>query len=146
MQLKEETLDISMTTYFENEHGVTYYLDDHGYVLTKLKQPYIPISEFMQLFNKTGDLIKSRKAKKFILDKRLLRAFHQPTMEWYFVEWKEDMYKHGLTVHRKLIPEEKWFRRCIEAGRAEINDNYPNACFHQLDIQYRDSIPEAIES
>jgi hypothetical protein len=34
--------------------------------------------------------------EKIILDKRALHVFHQPSLEWYYVVWKEQMHAYGL--------------------------------------------------
>lgn len=109
------------------------------------KSPYMPIEAFRATFDKiTEEIEKLGKIEKFIFDKRALRSFHQPSMEWYFTDWKMDLYnKFGLTKHRKILPNEKWFHKCVEAGKHQIYEDHPDLDFTLLDVQYFDSISEA---
>jgi hypothetical protein len=105
---------------------------------------YIPIDQFKETFNFIGELVKEEKIQKLIFDKRNLTVFHQPSMEWYFVEWKEQMYGHGLTAHRKMLPTDKIFRQSVKIGREKINKAHPNGKFHTMDIAYAESLEEAV--
>jgi hypothetical protein len=105
---------------------------------------YIPMDDFKVIFNQIGDIVKAGYYEKFIFDKRSLRAFHQPTMEWYFIHWKKDMLEYGVTKHRKILPLEKWFEKMVQIAKLQIFQNYPDNIIDKLDIQYCDSIEEAI--
>lgn len=78
--------------------------DNTSIAVIEATSSYIPIDQFKEIFNFIGDLVKSDKITKLIFDKRKLSVFHQPSMEWYFVEWKEEMFAHGLITHRKNSP------------------------------------------
>jgi len=106
---------------------------------------YIPIEEFKSTFEFIGTLVANENIRKLIFDKRKLRVFHQPSMEWYFVEWKEKMYSLGLKTHRKILPEDEIFRTSVKIGRQKIEENFPDGKFNQMDIQYAESIEKAIE-
>ena len=105
---------------------------------------YIPLDQFKEIFNFIGELTSAKKITKLIFDKRKLSVFHQPSMEWYFVEWKEKMFDAGLKVHRKILPLDDVFRQSVRIGRDKINKTYPNKKFQQMDIQYAETIEEAI--
>lgn len=55
-----------------------------GIILCTLLVDYVPITDFKAIFNKITKIVKEGNYNKFIFDKRALRAFHQPSMEWYF--------------------------------------------------------------
>jgi hypothetical protein len=114
-------------------------------IICKLMADYIPIEDFKLAFERIGDLVKSGNYEKFIFDKRSLRAFHQPTMEWYFVFWKKEMLEFGLKTHRKILPDEKWFEKMVQIAKDQILLNFPENVIDQLDIRYCDSIEEAIQ-
>jgi hypothetical protein len=114
-------------------------------IICKLSADYIPIEDFKLAFEKIGALVKSGDYEKFIFDKRALRAFHQPTMEWYFIFWKKEMLEFGLKTHRKILPAEKWFEKIVQIAKDQILQNYPDNIINQLDIRYCDSIEEAIQ-
>jgi hypothetical protein len=105
---------------------------------------YIPIEQFKEIFNFIGKLVTQEGIKKLVFDKRELTVFHQPSMEWYFVEWKEQMFDKGLTVHRKILPADPVFRQSVKIGREKINKTYPKGKFHTMDISYSESLEDAI--
>lgn len=113
-------------------------------IICELLADYIPFDDFKEIFGQIGDIVKAGTYEKFIFDKRSLRAFHQPTMEWYFIHWKKDMLAYGVTKHRKILPAEKWFEKMVQIAKAQILQNYPENIISKLDIQYCDSIEEAI--
>lgn len=113
-------------------------------IICELLADYIPIEDFKETFTQIGKIIASGDFEKFIFDKRSLRAFHQPTMEWYFIHWKKDMLGYGLKVHRKILPSESWFEKMVQIAKKQILETYPDNIIDQLDIQYCNSIEEAI--
>ncbi len=52
---------------------------------------------------------------------------------------------YGLATHRKILPNENWFRKCVEAGRSEILKDKRNTIISKLDIRYAESVAEAID-
>ncbi|MBA4301840.1 hypothetical protein SAMN03080617_01391 [Algoriphagus alkaliphilus] len=114
-------------------------------VICELLADYIPIEDFKEAFEQIGKIVKGGSFEKFIFDKRSLRAFHQPTMEWYFIHWKKDMLAYGLKTHRKILPAEKWFEKMVQIAKQQILETYPDNIIDQLDIQYCDTIEEAIK-
>lgn len=129
---------------FELRDASVYASPGHKIIICKLHQDYIPIEEFKKIFHKISDIVKAGDYEKFIFDKRSLRAFHQPTMEWYFIHWKKDMLQYGVKTHRKILPAERWFAKMVQIAKDQIMQNYPDNIVEQLDIQYCDSIEEAI--
>ena len=105
---------------------------------------YIPIEQFKEIFNYIGELVAQDRISKLIFDKRRLTVFHQPSMEWYFVDWKEKMFALGLTTHRKILPQDEVFRQSVKIGREKIAMTYPNGKFHSMDIAYSNNLEEAI--
>ena len=76
-----------------------------------------------------------------------MRVFHQPSMEWYYIFWKEEIYKKGVSVHRKILPQDQIaFNLAVEAGKSKIMSEHKESIIPLLDIQYKTSIQEAIES
>lgn len=138
-------LSVQFEKLYEKKYGAIYLLKDQKIMICELKQDYVPIEKFKKIFAILGEHIREHKTTKFIFDKRNLRIFHQPSMEWYFLIWKAEMLKEGLSVHRKILPENDLsFKEAVLAGRAQITANNPNNIIDQLDIQYSESIKEAI--
>lgn len=106
---------------------------------------YIPKAEFEILLMTAGELIQEERITKFIFDKRRLTAFHLPSMEWYHLVWKPQMYQFGLSSHRKLLPEDKQFEKYVLEGRKKIARENPWFDFEKYDIKYCRTLEEAIE-
>lgn len=117
---------------------------DPSVLLITAETRYIPIEQFKSIFQEAATIIQQHKIKKLIFDKRNLNVFHQPSMEWYFVEWKSQMFELGLSRHVKLLPVDAVFRESVKIGRRKINEAYPNEKFHALEIHYAESLEEAI--
>jgi hypothetical protein len=113
-------------------------------VICELLVDYVPIEDFKNIFLQISEIIKKGDYDKFIFDKRALRAFHQPSMEWYYLSWKNEMLQYGIVKHRKLLPKEKWFEKMVMIAKEQIVTNNPDNVVHLLDIKYCDSIEQAI--
>lgn len=138
-----EVIDFALRHYYESESALVSYNPEKGIALCETTASFLPIGEFKVLFTKISELVNRERINKFIFDKRSLRTFHQPSMEWYYLVWKEEMYFAGLRVHRKLLPEDKIFRECVRLGHEKINREHPSNISHLLDIRYVESLDEA---
>jgi hypothetical protein len=112
--------------------------------IVEAKTEYIPIGDFKKIFEAIGEVVKERKVTKLVFDKRNLTVFHQPSMEWYFTEWKEQMFELGLKTHRKILPTNDVFRQSVKIGRDKISKTFPAGKFHQMDIGYAETLEDAI--
>jgi hypothetical protein len=130
---------------FEQRYARVWVSYERKVVICELMADYIPIDDFKQIFAQIGEIVKVGDFEKFIFDKRSLRAFHQPTMEWYFIHWKKEMLEYGVKTHRKILPAEQWFEKMVQIAKNQILQNYPDNIIDQLDIRYCDTIQEAIE-
>ncbi|MEM6297839.1 MAG: hypothetical protein AAF740_04020 [Bacteroidota bacterium] len=127
-------------------YGKAWVIPQKKTLLCELTDSYVPIERFRDIFMKMGEAVKGQEIERFIFDKRHLRVFHQPSMEWYFIEWKKSMYDQGMVTHRKILPKgEDWFEDAVKAGRALIREKHPDNIIDKLDIQYCDSVTEALE-
>ncbi|MBL7858671.1 MAG: hypothetical protein JNM57_13365 [Cyclobacteriaceae bacterium] len=138
-----------MTAYLEKvkefKHAtVSIARNDSNTLVVAATASYIPIDQFKLIFSHIGDYVKNEKVTKLIFDKRNLSVFHQPSMEWYFVEWKEKMFELGLVNHVKILPKDEVFRQSVKIGRNKINETYPDGKFHRMNIRYAESLEEAL--
>ena len=136
--------DYAFIEAFDSRFARVYYLEEQKIAVSEMKAEYVPIEHFKETFHHVGELVRGGYNSKFIFDKRALRAFHQPSMEWYYVEWKRDMLAHGLRVHRKILPDEPWFKKSVMIAKDQIHRQYPDNVIDQLDIQYCDTLEQAI--
>lgn len=128
-------------------HAVCYLAVDHPDTLVvQATAGYIPKTQFQEIFIGVGKLVAQLSIKKLVFDKRMLTVFHQPSMEWYFVVWKEQMFHHGLRVHRKLLPDDLAFRESVAMGRERIMRMFPTGKHHEMDIKYSETLEDAVEN
>jgi len=105
---------------------------------------YIPFESFKEVFIFIGELADRKKLKKLIFDKTKLTVFHQPSMEWYFIEWKEKMFDIGLNTHIKILPKDEIFRYSVKIGRDKINKKHPEKKYNKMEIRYAETLDEAL--
>ncbi len=129
---------------FASRYAVVSLDSERKIVLCTITCSYIPMAEFQTMFRRMAELIAKEQITKFIFDKRLLTAFHQPSMEWYHLVWKEEMYQLGMRQHRKLLPNDRLFEHSVEVGRQKIKQNHPDFKFERYDIRYCKSLEEAL--
>lgn len=106
---------------------------------------YIPIDNFKAIFLSISKLLDSFPIHHLVFDKRKLRTFHQPSMEWYFAIWKPIVKNKGLLNHYKILPDLDWFVKSVEAGKHEIFKKYSSDFLNGISIKYVKSIEEVIE-
>lgn len=131
---------------FQSRFANVYANDKSGIVICVLKGDYIPIEFFKETFKQISEVIADGDYNKFVFDKRSLRTFHQPSMEWYYIHWKKDMFAYGVKEHRKILPEIDWFKKAVMIAKDQLKEQYPSNIIDQLNIKYCDSIEEAIAS
>jgi hypothetical protein len=106
--------------------------------------PSVPLADFKTIFNEAGSIIEQEGITKLVFDKRSFRVFDPEAMEWYFTQWKEEMFAHGLRTHRKIMPASIPFKYSVDESRKSIYERFPNGKFRQMDIQYVASVEEAV--
>ncbi|MFT4738636.1 MAG: hypothetical protein ACI8QD_001430 [Cyclobacteriaceae bacterium] len=132
---------------FTNEFGSGYINEEEGAIALVAEADYIPIKNFKQLFEMLADEIESNPVySKFIFDKRALRTFHQPSMKWYFMEWKTKMIIYGLNKHYKILPDLGYFKKAVEAARKPLLKKYPQEILSKLSIEYCDDVESALKA
>jgi len=131
---------------FENNYVTATYLDDSHTLLCIVKTSYVPMADFQVTFNKMEALTQDRPITKMVFDKSKLTTFHQPSMEWYHVYWKEKMYDRGLKIYRKVLPSNEFFVQSVQVGRQNIRKNNPDFDFDKYDIQYFNTLEAALSN
>lgn len=143
MSIKEK-VDIVSNEVYSDEFISLHSFERSDVVLCVAETEYIPIEYFKKSFEHIGGFIKKNGCKALIFDKRNLNTFHQPSMEWYYTEWKAEMLDHGLSKHYKILPTMPWFAKSVEAGKRDIKRNHPSFDFDLFSVTYVDSISEAL--
>jgi hypothetical protein len=135
---------LGFTQIFVNEYAEGYTHEDSRIISCVITADYIPISKFKELFEMMSEEIKDGNFEKFIFDKSALRTFHQPSMKWYFTEWKTAMIPFGLKKHFKVLPKLDYFRKSVEAARKPLLAKYPKEILDVIRIEYFETVEEAI--
>jgi len=138
------TVQVSTTLLKEHRIAKIFKVDQQPILIIEATAEYIPLEAFKELFKATGTLVKTHRINTLVFDKRKMKIFHQPSMEWYYTEWKEEMFSIGLKKHRKILPMDQLFRHSVKVGREKIFAQYPDAAFTKIDIQYAESVEEAL--
>jgi hypothetical protein len=133
------------TEIINTNQAIVEYLPESQTIICQLKTEFINRQTFIELFGKMGDFIKNNPVKKFIFDKRSMKVFDQSSMDWYHVIWKPEMKKLGLKTYRKILPNDIIFKKSVELGRQKIAKDNPHFNFNDFDIQYCESIDEALK-
>lgn len=126
------------------DYADIYLLKDRPILIVEATDTYIPIDEFKKIFAKAAETVRDREIQRVIFDKRRLEIFHQPSMEWYFTTWKVELLNYGMKTHRKLLPDDFAFRQSVKIGRMRIFEKYADLRTDEMDIQYTESLEEAI--
>jgi hypothetical protein len=133
----------SLNPVLEHRHGSIWYAPAHFTVILKCTTPYLPYKQFHAFLERISLLADQETVRNMIFDKSSLRIFHQPSMEWYHVVWKEQMFEKGLRTYRKVLPEDPLFRESVKIGRERIVRENPPFQIDKYDIQYRASLEKA---
>lgn len=138
-------IEEKLQPFYTNKYASLSYLPQEKIALCTAMASYIPIKDFQALFGKASELISQESISTFIFDKRKLTVFNQPSMEWYHVVWKQEMYSIGLLSHRKLLPTDKIFEQSVITGKALIQRKYPDFDFSKYNILYCQTLKQAFE-
>ena len=129
----------------DSKWALIQYVEESLAVILKFKVSYVPIEVFKSVLGEIETFASKEKVTKIVFDKTNLTVFHQPSMEWYHVEWKERMLKKGVKSHRKILPQDRLFVESVRIGREKIQKNNPGFSFAKYDIQYCNSVAEALK-
>lgn len=130
---------------YNDKYATLSYNEELALAICTADSEYIPINDFKKVFLTISELAETLKVNRFIFDKRKLRTFHQPSMEWYFAIWKPSLKSKGLVNHYKILPDLEWFAKAVEAGKQEIFQKYGKDILNGININYISSIEELID-
>lgn len=128
------------------KHAKIMLVENHPEIIVlEATSTYIPIGQFKEIFAVIADIVKEKQITKLVFDKRKLKVFHQPSMEWYF-HWKEEMFDFGLKTYRKILPDDDIFCHSVKIAREKISADHQKGNLQFMSIEYSKNIKEAIES
>jgi hypothetical protein len=119
-------------------HGVIFYDPNHHAVVLLAQATYLPYEHFLRFLQTIEQLAERQPVEVMVFDKSSLKIFHQPSMEWYHVVWKENMYRKGLRIYRKVLPPDPLFKESVRIEREN-----PGFQIGKFDIRYAGSLQEA---
>lgn len=123
-----------------------HFLPDVRKAMISTRSSYLPIDVFQTLLHQLEGLLALHEINGLVFDKRSLKIFHQPSMLWYYTQWKPAMLeKYGLSNHFKLLPKEAVFRQHVAIAKEEIFARHESAlALQRLDIRYFETLEEAL--
>jgi hypothetical protein len=124
-------------------HGAIYHDSNHHAVVLLAQTTYLPYEHFLHFLQTIEQLAEGQPVEVMVFDKSYLKIFHQPSMEWYHVVWKENMYHKGLRIYRKVLPPDPLFKESVRIGRERIERENPGFQIGKFDIRYAGSLQEA---
>ena len=132
--------------YFRGNYATVSFMPANETAIVSIHGAYIPMTDYQQTLEKLGELVKQEKVQKLIVDARQLVAYHQPSVEWSFLNWKQEMRTHGLNSYRYVLPNTGEYRRNLEHGIQKIRREHPNTdVLDRMDMAYCRSLEEAVE-
>lgn len=129
----------------KNMFSSLYFNDQLKMAICFAEEEYIPIDSFKEMFLHISSMIEKIEIKHLVFDKKKLRTFHQPSMEWYFAVWKPSIKNKGLINHYKILPKLDWFEKAVDAGKYEIFNKFSKEILNGITITYVDSVEDAIK-
>lgn len=137
---------LGFTEIFVNEFAKGYINKKEKTIACEITADYVPISRFKQVFEMLADEIREGGYERFVFDKSHLRTFHQPSMKWYFTEWKTEVLDFGVNKHFKVLPKLDYFRKSVEAARKPLLAKYPKEVLDKIRIEYFETVEEAVNA
>ena len=138
------SVNISSNTLFKNNFLEVVLLKNESAIVVNTLKSYVPTDIFKSTFTSLEPHIIENRVSKLVFDKSALSVFDQESMEWHHVIWKKKMFSKGLKHHRKILPNNSFFKNSMRASGKSILRKYPEFSFDKLDIQYRNSVAEAL--
>ncbi len=142
-----DTAKNSITEVYKGDFATVSYDSDTNSLIITADKPFIPAASFKALFGEhLVRLVGEHKPVKIVFDKRKLKVFDQGSMTWYHIEWKDKVRALGVRSHAKLLPDDMVFKKSVEIGREKIKEMYPDFDFSKYNIQYFDTLEDALQS
>ena len=142
-----EPLPEEFTLYRKLPLAEVHYSHKFSLALVVTTGNFIPFPDFQKIFEVLEEVIAEHGLRRTLFDKRSLTIFHQPSMEWYYLNWKASMLqKYNVVEHGKILPKDDFFRKSVELAREMIFKENPTHPIHKLKIIYKESFHEALEN
>jgi hypothetical protein len=126
-------------------HAICYSVDGADDIfVVEATSAHIPKTQFQEMFIAIGQSIIKGGYKKLVFDMSILQFYQEATFDWYFMVWKERMVLHGLRKHRIILPHNELIRDGVELSRQKVYEVFPQEKYSEFDIQYVESVNEAI--
>lgn len=140
-----EPVPETFTLYRKLPEADIFYEASSATALVVSKANFIPMEAFKNIFSAVSSLLDEENVGRVIFDKRSLTIFHQPSMEWYYLEWKPRMLElHSLNRHDKILPKDELFRQSVNQARGKIYQAHPRHIIHKIEPVYFENLQEAL--
>lgn len=132
--------------FYRGRYATVSFMPANETAIVSIHGAFIPMTDYQQTLEKLGELVRQEKVQKLIVDARQLLAYHQPSVEWSFLNWKRQMHEHGLNRYRYILSSTGEYRKNLENGLQKIRREHPEpTVLDQMDLAYCQSLEEAVE-
>ncbi|MFT4736869.1 MAG: hypothetical protein ACI8QD_002685 [Cyclobacteriaceae bacterium] len=118
--------------------------NDSGVICCIAIQEYVSIEAFKTTFQTILSIASKANFHTLIFDKRALTTFHQPTMEWYYVDWKVSAAELGIVNHFKILPPMEWFQKAVAIAKEGLDAQLKEKTGDRVVIRYTGTLKEGI--
>lgn len=140
-----EPVPETFTVYQKLPEADIFYSAPSATTLVVTKANFIPMEAFKKIFSAVAALLGAHETGRIIFDKRSLTIFHQPSMEWYYLEWKPRMLEqYKLSRHDKILPKDTLFRQSVNQARNKIYQAHPEHTIQRIQPVYFENLQEAL--
>jgi hypothetical protein len=131
--------------YYQGKYATVTFLPANETAIFRIHGAFIPMTDYQAALDKLSELVQQDKVQKLVVDAPKLVAYHQPSVEWSFVNWKKRMEPHGLRQYRYVLPDSGEYRRSLQDGLRKIGREHPDTGIDRLDLAYCRTLDEAVE-
>jgi len=134
-----------MKEYYRGKYATVSFMPASETAVVRIHGAFIPLTDYQDTLEKLGELVEQEKVHKMIVDAQQLVAYHQPSVEWSFLNWKQEMQSHGLKSYRYVLSDSGEYRKMLENGLSKIRREHPETQLDRMDVAYCRSMEEAVE-
>lgn len=140
------SMNVSVTEeLYCDQYTTVYFLSVQKIAIVKVHNAFVPMSNYREALGRISGFAEKRQINKVIIDAQKLVAYHRPSVEWSFTNWKQQAFKHGLSIYCYVLPTNEEYQKKLKNEIFRINNTNPELGFlKQIQISFCESLDEAI--
>ncbi|MDJ1499073.1 hypothetical protein [Xanthocytophaga agilis] len=130
---------------YGDQYTTVYFLLVQKIAIVKVHNAFVPMSNYREALRQIAGFAEQRQINKLIIDAQNLVAYHRPSVEWSFTDWKRQAFNHGLSVYCYVLPRNEEYQKKLKNEIHRIKNANPDLGFlKQIRISFCDSLDEAV--